>query len=487
MTPLNADPDDRMEEGETPEEDSEALKARILALQEQHDSLLDEFGRIQEQELRVREELLQKSLYLDAVLNSEIDFYFKDRHGKFLIVSRGTAKKLCGPDVPRSYLTEKSAHDFFESDCADRLREQEIASIREKSVVQREEREVYLDGRRRQVIVTTGPVSGPGGRVTGTYGIARDITDLMSLRRQIEAILQTSNDAIVMIDSEGKTVLVNPAVETLFGFSPGTVLGERFAQLLSPADVLDRFTAGHDVPNTEDPLAGLTVEASGLRQDGTTFPLELSISQVELETRWFTVAIVRDITERKEAERRLQELAERDGLTGLYNQSVFPRKLEECLQQATTGKFVVVLADLDRFKPVNDLHGHSVGDQVLSAVAQRLRDCFKRNDLIGRLGGDEFAIGMDMHNLSSDGDVPTIMRHRLEEIRRLVSRPYRVEDPGDGSPVLITELGISLGYSVLTDEQRTAKDLLRAADRHMYANKVRSRSLKDQEPRSASD
>lgn len=464
--------------------EDERLRAEIQSLREQHDSLLDEFGRIQDQELRVREELLQKSLYLDAVLNSEIDFYFKDRHGKFLMVSRGTAQKLGGPDIKRSTFTGKGDRDFLLPACAERFRDQELASIRERRVVQREDLEEYQDGRRRQVIITTGPVCDPGGRVTGTYGVTRDITDLMSLRRQIEAILHTSNDAIVMIDSDGNTVLANPAVETLFGYPPESLLGGRFSRLIRPQELLTRITTQSGPQDGEaGPLVGLAVEVSGLRKDGSSFPLELSISKVELESRWFTVAIVRDITERKEAERRLQEMAERDGLTGLFNQSVFPRKLDEALRRATNGKFVVVLADLDRFKPVNDQYGHSIGDQVLAAVAQRLKECVKKDDLIGRLGGDEFAIGMDMRNLPPVGEIPEIMHRRLDEIRRRVSRPYRVKDPSDDSPVLIEELGISLGYAVLTDDQRTAKDLLRAADQHMYADKVKSRGPEDHSSR----
>ncbi len=488
MAHFKSDADDRPDRFDAQVQNDGPLKDEIRLLREQHEHLLDEFGRIQEQELRVREELLQKSLYLDAVLNSEIDFYFKDRHGRFLMVSRGTARKVEGPNIRLSGLTGKTDRDFLTADCAERFREQELISIRDRRVVQREDLEVYHDGRRRQVIVTTGPVCDPGGRVIGTYGITRDITDLMSLRRQIEAILQTSNDAIVMTDDEGRIVLANPAVKTLFGHPADALLGERFAQLIDPDDILTRFTSEPGVSQAEPAsLFGLAIEASGLRRDGSRFPVELSLSKVELESHWFTVAIVRDITERKEAERRLQEMAERDGLTGLYNQSVFPRKLDEAIRQAEVGKFVVVLADLDHFKPVNDQYGHSIGDQVLAAVAERLKDCVKRHDLIGRLGGDEFAVAMDMRNLGSVTEIGPIMGRRLGEIKRRVSRPYRVHDPADDSPILIDELGISLGYAVLTTERRTAKDLLRAADRHMYEDKVNSRGETPEARRPSSD
>ena len=95
-------------------EENVLLREEIQSLQRQHELLLDEFGRIQNQELKVREELLQKSLFLDAVLNSQIDFFFKDRHGRFLLVSRGTARKLCGSEGDPAGLIGKSDSDYFD-------------------------------------------------------------------------------------------------------------------------------------------------------------------------------------------------------------------------------------------------------------------------------------------------------------------------------------------------------------------------------------
>jgi len=184
---------------------------------------------------------------------------------------------------------------------------------------------------------------------------------------------------------------------------------------------------------------------------------------------------LRDISERKEAERRLKELAELDGLTGFYNQSLFPRKLEERLKTARSGRYVVVVADLDRFKPVNDLHGHEVGDRLLAAVAERIRRSVKQNDLLGRIGGDEFGIGMDFMSLPSEKGLEEVLQRRLGEIRRSVSQPYKIDDPDGGNELLIRDLSISLGYAVFGKDGSRARDLVRIADQRMYQNKTASR------------
>jgi diguanylate cyclase (GGDEF)-like protein/PAS domain S-box-containing protein len=458
------------------QQENSLLRDQIESLRDQHDLLLEEFGRIQNEELNLREEFLQKSLYLDAVLNSEIDFHFKDRHGRFILVSRGTSKKLAGPNSDQRDLTGKTDFDFFDKECAERFRLDDMAIIRDRRMIQREDTESYLGGRRKHVMIVKGPVSDPAGRVIGTYGITRDITDLTSLRRQIEAILNTSSDAIIMINGDGSTVLANPAVQTMFGHSPSELLGNSFGDLISPAGTVDGFWDRVPEGNSSAPQAsGQTLEGFAKKKSGARFPVEMTISSVELDSQWFRVAIIRDITERKEAERQLQDLAERDGLTGLYNQSVFPRKLDKALAKAEPGKYAVIVADLNRFKPVNDRYGHGVGDQVLAAVARRICDSVKKHDLTGRLGGDEFSIGMDLRSVPSAEAVASLMESRIREIKVRLARPYRVYDPADGSSLLVENVGISLGYALFTPALNNAKDLLRMADQRMYEDKVRGR------------
>lgn len=453
--------------------ENQRLQVQLRRLHRQQEELLDTFGRIQNQELRLREELLQKALFLDAVLLSEVDFFFKDRHGRYLLMSRGTAAKLKGPGASPFQLVGSVDDHFFSPETAQRHLEQEAEVLRQGRVTQREETDDYLDGRRKQVLVTRGPIWDPGGKIIGTYGFVRDITEVASLRRQIEAILETSTDAVVLVDDTGSIILANPAVRELFGYAPVEVLGSKLENLLGPRDLFEELVG--DPYSRKGGLRERAREVTGYRKEGTAFPGELSLSEVELDGQKYFVGILRDISERKEAERRLKELAELDGLTGFYNQSLFPRKLEERLKTARSRRYVVVVADLDRFKPVNDVYGHEVGDRLLAAVAERIRCSVKQNDLLGRIGGDEFGIGMDFMSLPSEKGLEEVLQRRLGEIRRSVSQPYRIDDPDGGNELLIRDLSISLGYAVFDKDGSRARDLVRIADQRMYQNKTATR------------
>jgi diguanylate cyclase (GGDEF)-like protein len=137
-------------------------------------------------------------------------------------------------------------------------------------------------------------------------------------------------------------------------------------------------TIRHFAADSREPL-----ELIALRADGSEFAAELTLSA---EDGGLT-GVIRDVSERKRYERRLRHLADHDGLTGLVNR----RRFEECID----GEGAVVLLGLDRFKYVNDAHGHTAGDDVLRAVAAALRSAARPGDVVARLGGDEFAVLLD--------------------------------------------------------------------------------------------
>lgn len=453
--------------------ENERLEEQLRRLRAQQAELLEAFGRIQHQELHLREELLQKSLYLDAVLLSEIDFFFKDRNGRYLLVSRGTAVKLKGPQSSPVQIIGTEDDHYYAPETAEQHRREELRVLREGRVSQREEIDEFLDGRRQEVLVTRGPIWDPAGKIIGTYGVVRDITEVASLRRQIESILQTSSDAIFLIDQEGRVVLANPAVEGLFGLPSDEVIGAPLSLLVGPPELTEKL-CGLPGPSSGS-LHERALEVVGYRRDGSEFPGEMALSSVELDGRLHVVGVLRDITERKRAEERLKELAERDGLTGFFNQSVFPKKLARRLEAAAEGRFVVAVADLDRFKPINDDYGHEVGDQVLRIVADRLRRSVKKGDLLGRIGGDEFAVGMDFGNLEDPAAVVRIVERRLAEIRDNISKPYHLTEPETGKSLEIDSLGISIGFAVYGKDASSARDLLRVADHRMYRSKLAKR------------
>jgi diguanylate cyclase (GGDEF)-like protein len=173
------------------------------------------------------------------------------------------------------------------------------------------------------------------------------------------------------------------------------------------------------------------------------------------------VGIYSDITSLKESERHLEQLAQRDALTGLPNRVPLMDRLQQALRAAERQHEVLVVAfvDLDGFKPVNDRHGHRKGDDVLIEVAQRLRRSVRAADTVCRVGGDEFVLLL--RSLSSTDEAVTI----LERVRGEVAQRYEV----DG--VTIDGVTASIGYACFPDDAGEVDRLLSAADDAMYAGK----------------
>jgi diguanylate cyclase (GGDEF)-like protein len=169
-----------------------------------------------------------------------------------------------------------------------------------------------------------------------------------------------------------------------------------------------------------------------------------------------------DITTRKYAEGQLRRLATHDGLTGLPNRALALDRLAQSLARARrsqTGVAVLYL-DLDLFKQINDAWGHEAGDSVLREVAKRLKACVRRSDTVARLGGDEFLLVL------SEAAERRAAEAVAAKVVRSLSRDISV---GESS----CSVGVSIGISLYPQDGREAKELIRAADAAMYADKQR--------------
>ena len=173
------------------------------------------------------------------------------------------------------------------------------------------------------------------------------------------------------------------------------------------------------------------------------------------------VAIVRDITERKQTEERIRHLAQHDDLTGLPNRSLLRDRLEQAIAQAERRRQAVGVAfiDLDGFKLINDGLGHNAGDELLKVVGERMRRCLRRNDTLGRFGGDEFVILLP--ELTGD---PLAIAPLLEKIRQSVTEPVMVE----GQEV---QVSCSIGVCLYPRDGHDANTLMMNADAAMYRAK----------------
>lgn len=295
----------------------------------------------------------------------------------------------------------------------------------------------------RRLIV---PLSEPSGRVVAMLvgSVPED---------PIRDIVDAVADGVVVVDDRRLIRIVNPAAQRLFASEPDRLIGVRLEELLS-------WDKEVGEPHGAPPAPGRVVEASARRPDGSMVPIEVSVGGTTHHGRRLSVLVIRDITSRKAHERAIRRLVYRDALTGVANRRRFEERLGEALALAerTNGLVALVLLDLDKFKAVNDTHGHATGDLVLRLLARRLRPIIRASDLLARLGGDEFAILLTGLTLPAGA---TVFAARVLE---RLERPLHVGR-------LRLPLAASVGVAVWPEDGATAADLVGHADDALYAAK----------------
>ena len=251
-------------------------------------------------------------------------------------------------------------------------------------------------------LVTDTPVHDEQGNLVAIIGVSTNITEIKQteeLRRSEERfrllVEKVKDYAIFMLDPEGCVNSWNAGAERIKGYRSEEIIGRHFSVFYLPEDI----ERGH--PEKELRLAQERghCEEEGLRvrKDGSRFWASVLITALvdeEGNLRGFS-KVVRDITERKNMEERLEHQAFHDLFTGLPNRLLFMDRLKQTLRRANRQrkrKVAVLFMDLDNFKVVNDSLGHELGDQLLVAAVERLRHSLRPEDTLARFGGDEFTV-----------------------------------------------------------------------------------------------
>lgn len=286
---------------------------------------------------------------------------------------------------------------------------------------------------------------------------------------RVAAAAFETHDAILITDAQSNIIRVNRAFTDITGYSAEEVIGKN-PRMMSSGQQDKTFYAAmwqHLLDNGS--WAG---EIWDRRKNGEIYPKWLTISAVKDDQGKTTqyVAIFSDISARKQAENEIRNLAFYDSLTNLPNRRLLQDRFHSALSiSARKHSYGAVLfLDLDKFKTLNDSHGHDYGDLMLIEVAQRIKSCVRKIDTVARLGGDEFVVLLE--DIDEDADTATQAVSLIaEKIRSSLHAPYSLKDiEYQSSP--------SIGVCLYQGEEQSLDHLLKCADQAMYQAKNSGRN-----------
>lgn len=298
-----------------------------------------------------------------------------------------------------------------------------------------------------------------------------ELREASALAARYRILADNSTDTLVRGDLNGVRLYISPAVRSLLGYEPDELVGRRAAELVHPDDLPEFAVLMQQI--REGRIERGRSEQRQRHKNGHWVWLEAFLRLTRDKETGIAdgyVVSARDISHRKAAEERLAHLAAHDALTGLANRNLLQQRLGEELARARRGAtgFAVLCLDLDGFKAVNDTHGHAAGDEVLRAVAARLKRANREEDLVARLGGDEFII------LIGANPEPKLAAERLAaRLLQLMARPITYH----GREV---KVGVSIGIAVAEPDMVAGgvdlDGLLRQGDRALYQAKEDGRN-----------
>lgn len=344
---------------------------------------------------------------------------------------------------------------------------------------------VRKDGSKFLGEVTTSIFNDKSGKER-TSMIIRDITErkrievaLKESEARMSAVFQASPLGIVISRlADGMLLEVNDETLRLFGFSREQAIGKRtvvdlgtYAKPTQREEMVQRLRQHGMVHNY--PMDFLT-------HDGRQITLEVSGRVIELHGEVCLLAMMVDVTDRKKAEAVIEEQAFHDALTQLPNRRLLDNRLQQAMAAAKrSGNYAALMfIDLDNFKPLNDTHGHDVGDLLLIEASARLKSCVREVDTVARVGGDEFVLMLS--ELNADLDESTAQTAAVaEKVRTALANPYFLTLQRDGPADSTVEhrCSASIGVALFVNDEVSQDDILNRADVAMYQAKHAGRNL----------
>lgn len=314
-------------------------------------------------------------------------------------------------------------------------------------------------------------------QAAGMFAMYRDtrveekaLFDLKIEKAYFKQLFENTPNPVAIVDKYGKIVDVNTPFESFFEYQRGKVAGLELISLVVPKERRDEA----EVSARSVLYEGKALQYETVRQSSSgkkheveviAFPINIDSNQIG------SYVIFQDISGRKRKEREINSLLYSDPLTGLFNRKYAYERLAEHFQRAGSnkenrkGSIAIIYIDLDKFKEINDMLGHRIGDAVLTGFAERMQEKFKGSLELCRIGGDEFLGILDKSTEKSVSDY-------IDTVARLFEEPLII----DGTPV---EVKVSAGYAIYPEDGMSIDELVSSADGRMYYEKRRKRILEN--------
>lgn len=412
---------------------------------------------------RVEAERAQRMLA--AVLDATTDFVVQtDVAGRVSYMNPAVRRALgfdAGRDVGTHHFSE------FNTDATNRLYETTILpAVRRDNIWLGDTTVKGAGGRVVPVSHMVIAHRDKGGRIEHFSAVMRDMTREREAEREIQrqtatlsAVAEAMPAIVAVVGADGCYRYVNRAFETWLGRSREAIVGRNLR------DVLGEVDFERSRPWMERALAGEPVHFERGYAD-SVHSSHLAVSYIPLRLGDGSVdgflGVAQDVSVQRRKEAQLIDQAERDALSGLFNRAGFGRWLDRVIAEGQGESLAVLYIDLDHFKPVNDRHGHAMGDRLLQAFARRLRETVRPTDAVARLGGDEFAVA-----LAGVRDVAHAQAVAAKVVE-MAHAPFEI----DGQ---VLQIGASVGLAIGVSAGEDWQALVRQADTQLYAAKAAGR------------
>lgn len=424
--------------------------------------ILREHAQLLEAETAVAE---SRALLQTVIDTAPVRVFWKNRDLHFLGCNAAFASDA-GMEKPED-LIGKDDYQMAWKDQADFYRSDDFAVINSGGPkLSYDEPQTTPDGHQIWLRTSKVPLRNKRNEIIGVLGVYSDITE----RKQAEESLRISatafdtHDAIMVTDADAKILRVNRAFQKVTGYSEQEVIGRNPRMFQSGRHDAAFYQDMWDALHNAGKWSG---EVWDKRKNGEIYPKYMTITTVYDAHHKATnyVAIFSDITQRKQSEEEIHQLAFYDTLTKLPNRRLLMDRLHLAHSSSARSKRygALLLLDIDRFKTLNDTLGHDQGDLMLIEIADRLRARVREIDTVARLGGDEFVILLE--DLSEDmEDASQKAAHIADKIREDLKRPFKLSK---GDYHSSTSIGVCLYY----DNTETSEDLIKHSDMAMYQAK----------------